>query len=88
MTNYRNDRVRTLPLDFHPDDLALHGVAAMCSHYSIGQATIMPKPRKLEEILVEEIKFEDEAGTVLHYRQRDLVRDTGLKLVGNPQPWR
>lgn len=87
MTNYHADRIKTLVLDFQPDDLVLQGRAAFCSDYVMGHDSIMPKPRKPGQILIEEIRFEDGAGTMLRYRQRDLIRDSGLKLVGNPQPW-
>jgi hypothetical protein len=47
----------------------------------------MPKRRNAEEVLVEEITFVAPDGTEHRYGQRDLVRDAGMPLVGNPQPW-
>jgi hypothetical protein len=87
MTMYLTARSVRLPMYFPARELPLHGKAAMCTWYLVGPEVIMPKRRFPDEVLVEEIVFVALNGAEYVYGQRDLVRDAGLPLVGNPQPW-
>jgi hypothetical protein len=87
MTLYRDARSVRLPMDFPANELVLHGTAAMCTWYLVGPDTIMPKRRRQDEILVEEVTFVAPDGTEHRYGQRDLARDAGMPMVGSPQPW-
>jgi hypothetical protein len=74
-------------MDFTAKEIALHGKAAMCTWHLVGPESIMPKRRRQDEILVEEIVLVAPDGKEHKYGQRDLVRDAGMPMVGNPQPW-
>jgi hypothetical protein len=87
MTMYQNARSVRLPMYFPAKELPLHGKAAMCTWYLIGPKVIMPKRRPTGEILVEEVLFVAPDGVEHSYGHRDLVRDAGMPLVENPQPW-
>jgi hypothetical protein len=87
MTLYRTARSVRLPMDFPAKEIALQGMAAMCTWYLVGPEVIMPKRRKPDEILVEEVVFFALDGTEHRYGQRDLVRDAAMPMIGNPQPW-
>jgi hypothetical protein len=87
MINYRTDRSVRLPLDFPLSDMPSQGPAAMSPWYNFRLDVIMPRPRKPDQILVEEVIFVGSDRTEHRYGQRDLVRDLGKPMVGNPMSW-
>jgi hypothetical protein len=78
----------TYSADFPADELRQQAHEALMHSYELCEGGIRAKARQRDALLAEKVLLVDDGGNLLlAYDQADLCRDTGLSLVGNPQPW-
>jgi hypothetical protein len=87
MPFYQTARSVRLPMYFPLREIALHGRAAMCTWYLVGPDSIVPKRRRQDETMVEEVVFVAPDGAEHKYGLSDLAHDVGMPIMENPQPW-